>query len=239
MLLRELPSREAELQIEISKIEAEVDQLRRKCLEEGIDIEESDSVNNFEGSGNDHTVALGDPTEPVDACRALRSCSEHDHCMFPLLFPRTEDAKASLGNLITEFDEGNKSSRINRWLLYTLQTSPLEVDLLADIFLQLTSILNFSQWKTDLNQWQISVLSWWGKDEANRSLEHPLSARTHSSASHASFGQRFIGNRILVQRSVNSVHRPQIVRKAKSAPGPMNLSNPKSRSPAILKITAR
>ncbi|KAH8687133.1 hypothetical protein BGZ60DRAFT_899 [Tricladium varicosporioides] len=235
MLLRDLPGRKAELRNEISEIKIEVGQLRSKCLEEGIDIEESDCTSNSE-TIDSRPTDLATP----DINKVPRSHVEIDHCMFPLLIPTSEDAKASLEDLITEFDEGNKSNRINRWLLYTLRTSPLELDLLVDIFLELAQILNFRQWNADLYQWQLSVLSWWSRDDANKSPEYFVPTQTHGSSSHSPIQQRLVKNRTSIRQPLTSSRYPQnFVRKARSAPGSMDLSKLSKESADERKIIRR
>ncbi|KAH6682504.1 hypothetical protein B0J14DRAFT_123770 [Halenospora varia] len=234
-LLQELPLRKAELENEISEIRIEVGQLRSKCLEEGIDIEESDCTSNSETIDNTPTDVAAPNINKVP-----RSHVEIDHCMFPLLIPTSEDGKVSLEDLITEFDEGNKSNRINRWLLYALRTSPLELDLLVDIFLQLTKILSLRQWSADLHQWQLSVLSWWSRDGANKPPEHFVPAQTPNSSSHPSIQQRLVKNRASVRQSLSrSLHPPNFLRKARSAPSSMDLSKLSKESVDIRNIIRR
>ncbi|KAF4637805.1 hypothetical protein G7Y89_g281 [Cudoniella acicularis] len=181
--LEDLPLRETALQEEITELETEIDQLRSRCLEEGIDIDESsDWTSSADARGAPINGDSGS-TKNLNIPDIRRPPSEYSHSMFPLLFPESDDGKAHLKDLITEFDEGNKNDRINRWLLYTLRTSPLEVDLLALVFLQLANILDFRQWCTDLHQWQLHVLSLWEKDGANRSPEAFVPARTASYSS--------------------------------------------------------
>jgi len=103
------------------------------------------------------------------------SLSTAEPSMFPVLLPESQEEKAKLSDLITDFDEGNKSDRINRWMRYQLQTSPLEVELLVRVSFQLLHLLG-------LLQWQICVLEMWAKDGTNKSNENFVTAQTHSSA---------------------------------------------------------
>lgn len=146
--------------------------------------------------------------------------SEHDHSMFPKLFPTSVEDRAKLEFLITEFDENNKSDRINRWLLYKLQTSPLEIDLLARIFLKLVNILDFRQWEE-------KVLYFWGRDTANKPPGAFIATQTGSASAPASTKQHSPPNTKSIRPSPDFPYRPTVSHKAKSAPASVDLGRTK------------
>ncbi|RDL32579.1 uncharacterized protein BP5553_09035 [Venustampulla echinocandica] len=213
--LAELPLREAALQTEIAGIEANIDRLRVQCLDEGIDVDEPNN-NSVSNDGSSDYAAVDSKTVPTQHLQ-----SDISHSMFPLLLPDSDEKKAKLEVLFTEFDEANKGHRINRWLLYKLQTSPLEVDLLARVFLHVVNVFDFSKWPTNIRDWQLSVLSMWEKDGANIPPEAFKYTQTTSFATHPSAdsptAQR--NHRTVKSLQISDIpSNPKTSRKIRSAP---------------------
>jgi hypothetical protein len=157
--LDQFPLQEAALLGELVAIEQDIERLKEACLEEGIELAES-SLGDIDGS------------EVEDI--SIKSQSDHASIgpsTFSLLLPKSDEKKVKLGVFITDFDEGNKNDRINRWLRYQLQTSPLEVELLVRIFQHLLEVVDLRQWRKGIFYWQVSVTFWWEHDDANRQLE--------------------------------------------------------------------
>jgi hypothetical protein len=217
IFLDQFPAREAALKDEIDDLKETIEKLKLDCLKEGIHVEES-SNGSIQGGARSENENSNEDTTGDDVVREIQGpSSDHNHSMFPLLFPKSDKDKADLGVLNIEFDESNKSDRINRWLLYKLRTSPLEIDLFAQIFLSLVNILDFRQWRTDIRQWQQDAMSFWGHDEANKPPESFNAARTRNSSSKTSIIQHKPINNI-VSTPKHTLHNPRIVHKAKSAP---------------------
>ncbi|KAG0647195.1 hypothetical protein D0Z07_7158 [Hyphodiscus hymeniophilus] len=154
--LDDFPAQEAKILGDIFDIEVDVERQRQTCLEEGIELSES-SVGDLE----DSDVV---PTSP----------SEHasiEPSMFTLLSPKSVEKKGKLNSFITDFDEANKSNRINRWLRYQLQSSPLEVEHLIRVSRHLIQDFDLRHFQRGIYHWQVCVASWWERDDANRSLE--------------------------------------------------------------------
>jgi hypothetical protein len=151
-------AREAALFKEIADIEEDVERHKQQCLEEGIELAES-SIGDISDTEEDAT-SQDHPSEQTSV----------DPSMFSLLLPKSDEDKVKLGVLITDFDEANKNDRINRWMRYQLQSSPLEVELLVRIFLHLLKIVDLRQWQAGLFQWQVCVSVWWDYDDANQQL---------------------------------------------------------------------
>lgn len=171
--LEKLPTQEAALKAEIVELQVDIEKLKAQCLEAGIDLTESADESTQESSCSEDGDINEDASTATPVLKDIQETrSEHNHSMFPLLFPpKPDESRSSLEDLNTEFDEGNKSDRINRWLLYRLRTSPLEIDLLVEVFLRFVNILDFHQWRTDICQWQENVMSFWAVDEANKPSE--------------------------------------------------------------------
>jgi len=98
------------------------------------------------------------------------------------------EGKRKLRVLITDFDEGNKSDRINRWIRHQLQLSLHEVKLLLRIFQQVLDTFGFGEWKVDVFLWQVDVLFYWVRDNANKSPKEfeTLQRRGSVTTSHTS-----------------------------------------------------
>ena len=176
--LAKFSEQEAALLGGIVAIEEDIEYWRQKCLVEGIEIGEQDSETRHESRTNPESPSHKDLIEGVKAAHS----SNFESSMFPVLLPKSVEGKFKLRFLITDFDEGNKSDRINRWILYQLQTSLAEVELLTRTFLHFLRIVDLSQWGVDLPEWEINVLEWWPKDEANKSPKDFGTANTDSSA---------------------------------------------------------
>jgi len=168
---------EVTIQKEIAKIEADLDRLKEQCLMAGLDIS-TDNTWSEQGSGEEDDPRRSNEGEEVletgggDIIQETTARSSYS--TFPLILPSPlallaiSKIKIPFDNLITEFDENNKGDRICRWLLHKLRASPMEVELLVRVFLQIVRLLSFQQWKTDILQYQWNVLSLWEKDRANK-----------------------------------------------------------------------
>ncbi|KAG9234460.1 hypothetical protein BJ875DRAFT_461418 [Amylocarpus encephaloides] len=167
LILKELLSTHTSTQIEITEIKLDIERLWVKCQEEDVEIPalDADSIPPRLRTDGD------DLTEVKDIVHVSRPFSEHNHSMFPLLIPTSNAGKANHQVLITEFDEGNKSDRINRWILHGLQISPLDIDLLAQVFLDVMKVIDFTRLHTDVTSWQDRVLALWYSDGANTSAD--------------------------------------------------------------------
>ena len=214
-LLANFPSLEAELLGEMDEIEQDVERWKEKCLAEGIELGE-------DGSGSQQESQSSGSRRHEDIVYDAHSShsSSLEPSMFPVLLPESVEDKGKLGVLITDFVEGNKSNRINRWMQYQLQTSPSEVELLARVFLDFLQIFSFSQWSIDLYEWQSSVLSWWPRDEANKSPGEFNAAQTHSSVtrSYTRIKPRGCSISQFVVEDTATVPYDFIHRRTKSAP---------------------
>jgi hypothetical protein len=209
--LDQFPTKEAEILEEISKIEEAVEQQRKDCLQAGIDLAES---------------SLEDLDDSVDDVESSESPSEEDSVdpsMFSLLLPRSVKDKVKLGVLITDFDEANKSDRINRWMRYQLQTSPLEVELLIRVFLHLLRIVDIRQWQMGPFHWQFCVLLSWEHDEANRPPEIFKPSYTRSSITESIVPA--VGSVFKISHEIatfsNETSKP--IRRVRSAPESIDL----------------
>jgi len=164
VFLADFHIQEKELAGQMKEIEEDVERRKAQCLAEGILIDTSHSSNSFQNDDDqDEQIFPGAEEEivlhgysdiPIDTLASM--CS--------ILLPESPEGRKDLGWLITDFDEANKSDRINRWILFQLQTSPIEVELLVRISLHILQLLG-------LYQWQRNVLSWWSLDSANKPPE--------------------------------------------------------------------
>jgi hypothetical protein len=78
-----------------------------------------------------------------------------------------------ISTLVVESNPDNKCDFINRWLLHKLRISPIEVELLFNVFSAKLKIRNIRRWQED-------VLYFWSRDEANISKEEfeaPVTSR--------------------------------------------------------------
>ncbi|CAG8952546.1 hypothetical protein HYFRA_00009651 [Hymenoscyphus fraxineus] len=197
-IMKNLPAQRAELQGRIAIIEAEVEDLRVKCLAEGIDLQPR-TISTVASEKSIEELPFSDENHldvPSEISISQKNMSHDSHSMFHLLSPHPGDGRGKdklFRELITEFDEDNKSDRINRWLLHGLRTSPLALDLLVQIFLGVANILDLSKWQTDPFQWERSVLSEWERDAANIPADAFNLAVTRNSLSHTS--ERFSARR--------------------------------------------
>ena len=227
--LENFPSREAALLGQMVEIEEDIERWRERCLAEGIELSDEDNELSVEGNETHHgSQAESESPRHWGLVHDIppTHSSSFQPSMFPILLPESDEDKGKLGVLITDFDEGNKSDRINRWIRYQLQTSPSEVELLARVFLHFLRILDFSQWDIDLYEWQLSVLSWWPRDEANKLPQDFNSARTHSSAAHSSTPLKPRGRSFskFVMKGVSTDHDDSIShRRTRSEPVSANM----------------
>jgi hypothetical protein len=242
--LEELPLREAEVKGEITAIEVDVERLKMECLAAGIDVEESDdgseySTNSVEPPhenpiSNKIEVMIQDEGTPSEPPRTLSTLS-----MFPLLLPQTEQGIAALRSLIIKFDQNNKSDRVNRWLLFSLRTTPLEVALLVRVFLQCLHMLDIRHWNFDRSRWERYVLQLWDKDGANKSAEVFRTFQAHSSPtqsqSHDSLTLKGRPHARSIMSSKAPSFTPPRLRASKSAPGSLDLGR-KSNSYEVLEV---
>lgn len=104
---------------------------------------------------------------------------------FPIILPQSAVGKADLDRLISDFNEKDKGDRIKLWMLDKLRTSPLEVELLVRVFLQVKRILDIREWQKDMSEWEFRVLFYWERDEANKVAEAFNGPRTIQSTSDA------------------------------------------------------
>lgn len=156
--LSRFPELETSMKDEIAEIERDVERCRAKCVENGVDTSEDHDrdphVINQEGQNilaADDDIILQE-SHPDEFNRQIS--------MYSKLLPESVEDKSKLNTLITDFIEGNKSDRINRWILHQLRISPLEVELLVRVSLQVLSLL-------ELYEWPKRVLFWWHRDGAN------------------------------------------------------------------------
>jgi hypothetical protein len=222
--LANFPAREANLLGEITEIEEDVERMKATCIEAGLEIIEEVS-GSLEGSVNDDdpTVPAKEGVTPHETSLDRDLIPESSQSLFPLLLPKSDPAKASLESLITNFDESNKGDRVKRWMLYKLRTSPLEVELLVRIFLQVLDVLNFSTWQMGITDWQFCVLFYWDEDETNKSpgaykgLQTPSSnGQSYPSVASPSRGRphsKLLGAPTITTPKI-SIHR-----RSESAPG--------------------
>jgi hypothetical protein len=232
VFLNELPAREAEVQGEIAEIELDVLRLRSECLAAEIDLKENnDGSESSRDEREDDTMDVPVETEKVSVQErsppSQNRRTESSLSMFPLLLPQSPQGIADLHGLILQFDPNNKSDRINRWLLFNLRTTPLEVALLLRTFLQFVQILDIRQWMIDVSQWQDKVLFFWDKDQANKSAEVFKLPKEHSSAaqSHPSIT---IGGRPHTMSVISPAKPPPLspsLRLSKSAPDSLDLGS--------------
>ncbi|KUI60069.1 hypothetical protein VP1G_07296 [Cytospora mali] len=189
--LRDFEVDESVASEEVRRLQNEVEQFKTLCQEKGVipryaplhevysyerDYDDDISID-FDPQNNDDTaehlanlrfpLLLSNPSHllrdfPVTAKTALKEAtkmSESD--------PRkTQVFGASakeffIENLIRDARENDKSDFINRWLLHSLRTSPLEAELLYNCFFMESHlrILNFDRWQQD-------VLYYWPRDDA-------------------------------------------------------------------------
>ncbi|PVH71177.1 hypothetical protein DL98DRAFT_616354 [Cadophora sp. DSE1049] len=170
--LAELPEWQLALGEEIAEIEKDVEKLHSDCLAAGVLVDDDGEGRNAPDAGKDEIRdgnEICTANDEGDILHGITSPSDTStqsiQSTFPLLLPRTEDEEANVNRLAPKFDESNKGGQINHWLLVELQASRLHVDLLHRISDDI-----FIQWKLDLNiqKWQIAVLQFWAKDEANK-----------------------------------------------------------------------
>ena len=151
--LASFPTEEAKILERLKEIEADVKCLRQACVRKGI-LCESDGEIEVEVEG-DGTDILDPSNESVDLEQAT-------HNKYPRLLEQlgeVEDEEMSK-SLLSGFIQGDTSDRINRWLLHKLQSSRLEVELLA----------RFSEGlrpTADTKQWLEEVHKFWFVDSAN------------------------------------------------------------------------
>lgn len=151
--LKHFPEHEAALKGEILAIQIDVEQWRAKCLTEGIDIAESidgDSLNSPQ-DGSKMTFLSPPKEEDEFLLESLPSPPNVEPSTFSVLLPKSIKEIQKLSGLITDFVEGNKSDRINRWIRHQLQTSHSAVRLLFRISFKPLKML-------DIYEWQICVL---------------------------------------------------------------------------------
>jgi len=221
--LASFPAREAALLGEITEIEEDVERMKATCIEAGLEITEEVS-GSLEGSVNDNGLAVSakEGAFPHETLLDRDLIPESSQSMFPLLLPKSDPAKASLEALITNFDESNKGDRVKRWMLYKLRTSPLEVELLVRVFLQVLDVLNFSTWQMGITDWQFCVLFYWDEDDTNKSpgaykgLQTPSSnVQSHPSIASPSRGR---AHSKLLRAPAITTPKINIHRRSKSAP---------------------
>lgn len=179
-----LPSKQAILKAEIANIQIDVEQLRVQCLEAGIDLEPS-----IAGSSASQTPDINKDTGDVKSLLREFQGPEIEyldcsHSMFTLVLPILDAEKNvektyPLQDLITEFDEKNKSDRINRWLLYGLRTSTLDACRFAQYSVDFLGFFVLSKLQNDLPGF--SYLSTWYTDGANMPPGTFEQGRTQSS----------------------------------------------------------
>ncbi|TVY85291.1 hypothetical protein LSUE1_G001295 [Lachnellula suecica] len=139
---------EEELLEEIRIAETEVSILRKECLERGL-VDEKDEPTNFESQEK----ATFKDEEDVSS---LDQTSEY--VKYPVLLPQPGMKPEEVDGYDLEPDEksDNSTTRINKWLLQQLQSSPLDVWRLENIFEREGGKIN--------DGWQHLVLSFWYKD---------------------------------------------------------------------------
>ncbi|KUI71389.1 hypothetical protein VM1G_06705 [Cytospora mali] len=176
---------------EVRRLRNEVEQLKKLCQEKGVipryaplhevysyerDYDDDISID-FDPQNNDDTaehlanlrfpLLLSNPSHllrdaPVTAKTALKEAtkmSESDPRKTQVFGAAAKEF--FIENLIRDTRENDKSDFINRWLLHSLRTSPLEAELLYNCFFMESHlrILNFDRWQQD-------VLYYWPRDDA-------------------------------------------------------------------------
>ncbi|KAH9204946.1 hypothetical protein DL95DRAFT_493963 [Leptodontidium sp. 2 PMI_412] len=220
--LTQLPKQETALEAEIAEIETDVERLRLECLVTGIELGEdeanSQSSDNMESERGEVEVLRDGDAILQERPVSRAASSQSSQSMFPLLLPKNEEDQKRLWNLIKEFDRFNKSDRINRWLLFELQTSPLQVELLFRVFLQWLKVFDFHRWQQD-------VLDYWGKDDTNQPADIFTAAQAHSSTiqSHPSILARSRLHSKSIAPTSKLLSAPRQLRSVDSAPGLLDL----------------
>jgi hypothetical protein len=144
-----------ELQNEILKdlIEAQADaeELKRKCLLAGL-LDENGEAKDFQTQ--EQEAFAGDVD--VDA-----KGQTSDYVKFPNLLPQhgTKDMKFKASAPRPEEQSEGAGDHINQWLLHTLRSSPLDVNLLARTFE--AQVGNF-----EAQKWEMDVRNHWYRDGA-------------------------------------------------------------------------
>ena len=98
----------------------------------------------------------------------------------PKNLPTFLNKEEDLDVFITQFEEGNKSDRINRWLFHSLRVSPLDIDLLARMILDIVMIDTDNPDMEDVSVCQRSVALAWFIDKANFPADQFLQPRTQT-----------------------------------------------------------
>lgn len=175
--LSQFPDLEVSVKREIAEIEEDVERCRLNCIANGIAITEGGAGNSCEDEGSPQSIPPAD--DDIILQEAPVRGADTQISMYPKLLPKSVEGKTKLSVLITDFAEGNKSDRINRWILHQLQISPLEVELLVRVSLQVLHLLDFYEWQ----KW---VLKYWYQDAANMPPETFNQNYTASSTKHTS-----------------------------------------------------
>ncbi len=188
---------EAALIKELEDAEAEAERLRIQCLSRGL-IDENGDPSDFEDQERQTFIDELDPGSEISDF---------------VKFPRLLDNPGSKNDLLPdpplpaddtkEEDRFKKtqdpSDRINSWLLRTLRSSPLDVNLLSRTFQDKVGLIPEGE------KWQIEVLAFWYKDglkemvnQYQRSLSEIVThSRQKTGEQHASLSERRLGGMLI------------------------------------------
>jgi hypothetical protein len=160
IVLAKFPAAEAKILERVREIEADVERLRRECIQEGL-----------LGEGRDEEVVSED--EESDILKSPDGSpnferSEYQKYSLLLEQPDHKGSEEWSKTLITRFKQDDVGDRITRWLLHKLRSSCSEVELLARYAEGLGPTV-------DTEKWQEEVLYFWFIDDANL----PASAYQH------------------------------------------------------------
>lgn len=195
IVLAKFPAAEAKILERLREIEADVERLRRECIQEGLLGEGRD----------DEVVSEGEEIDILKGPDGSPNFEQSEYQKYSLLLEQAEHK----GNeewskaLITRFKQDDIGDRITRWLLHKLRSSCSEVELLARYSEGLDPTV-------DTEKWQEEVLNFWFIDDANLpasayQLQPTLTAISPSSLTdlNRTVPKRF-GNREYIQLVIRS-----------------------------------
>jgi hypothetical protein len=152
IVLAKFPATEAKILERLRENEADVERLRRECIQEGLLGEGRDEEVDSEG---EERVILKSPDGSPNF-----QLSEYQKYSLLLEQPGHKGNKEWSKTLLTRFNQNDIGDRITRWLLHKLRSSCSEVELLA----RYSEGLGLA---VDTKKWQEEVLNFWFIDDAN------------------------------------------------------------------------